>query len=269
MKTAPAVGVGFIAGVLVTIAITTQTNIKVPGITSASSVPEALDAAEPTAGTGSAFRPGTLNASGELGERTAANQVDSLGSPAVATGPTGAGSGAALTPAKLEQPRTGDEASPNAEPQDGTENDPGESERSPIPLPEGVELDGTVAEMHARLERELEDPSWAAVVETEIANYLAQKPGLQDFSVPVIECRQTLCEIQWISYEPNPYATWLMETEDFFQQPWNVFQGMGVNTFVTAPGVQATVIVLTQDPPSPPPKGGSRTQSYDTDSAQI
>lgn len=266
MRTAATLGLGFVGGVLVTIAVTTQTGLRPPGVQIAGDESTAQAHADLAASPASNSSKILVNGAKEFAEEgLSSNYLDSLSSPTIAVAPGGVLGGAEITKAKLETRGSNATTDSNSDAQDDTE----QPERTPIPLPAGVELDGAVAEMHDRLERQPEDPSWAAVVEAEIANYLAQKPGLQDFSMPVIECRQTICEIQWISYDPNPYATWLTETEDFFQQPWNVFQGMGVNTFVTAPGVQATVIVLTQDPPGPPAKDGSKTRVVESDSASI
>lgn len=135
----------------------------------------------------------------------------------------------------------------------------GASSANTIPLPEGMELSGRVAELHNQLEREQADASWSSAMEVELATYYGEKLALsQQFSLSVIACRQSGCEVQVIGYGPDAFLNWSNLTSDFGQQLWiGEFQSVGVNTNSLGPDVQAIVLLLERR------AGGTAVQSVE------
>lgn len=119
-----------------------------------------------------------------------------------------------------------------------------------IPLIDGLKLEGRVADAHEQLGLEDRNSSWAPYMEAQLLGYLgAQAALLQEFSVPTVTCRQSMCEIQVIGYGANAFETWMNQTSAMLGQPWAAEFGgnMMVNTMPVAPGVQGMVFILKRE----------------------
>lgn len=146
-------------------------------------------------------------------------------------------------------------ASPSAtetvgEGEDGTV---AESNTDRIPVPQelaGLLAEGgRMAELHRRVENEAEELSWSTYMEAQIAGYLNQKLPLSELSVPLIECRTTLCEVQVIGYGESPMQSWINATGDMRAQPWYEFAEVSVGTLQVAPGIIGLMLVMQRAQP--------------------
>ncbi len=146
-------------------------------------------------------------------------------------------------------------ASPSAteaagEGEDGTVAD---SNRNEIPVPQELAglLDegGRMAQLHRRVENEAEELSWSTYMEAQIAGYLNQKLPLSELSVPLIECRTTLCEVQVIGYGESPMQSWMTATGDMRAQPWYEFADVSIGTLQVAPGIIGLMLVMQRAQP--------------------
>jgi hypothetical protein len=143
-----------------------------------------------------------------------------------------------------------------------------ESERAfveRIPVAREVEplLQGRAAELHAQLEREPREPSWSAYMEAQLVTYLSSKPELSSqFSIPLIQCRSSMCELQAIGYGPSAYPNWVAATSDMHDQPWFEFSGVGgpVNS---QDGLTTILWIFQQE------RGEARPQSLDNESKSL
>ncbi len=145
---------------------------------------------------------------------------------------------------------TGAPASSNSE-ADATSSDPDGRDTAPInpiPLIDGLELDGNLADAHRRLERETADNAWAPYMEQQLLAYYGSKLQLsQEFSLPIVVCRQTMCEVQAIGYGEMPMQTWMSQTADFRNQPFAAeFSNVGVGVMGVGPDAQAVILILTR-----------------------
>lgn len=95
--------------------------------------------------------------------------------------------------------------------------------------PESESYSPSSAENHRELEAQERDASWSAYMEAQIAAYLFSKEEiLNQFSIPSIHCRVTLCEVQAIGYGPRAYPAWVAATADAPEQPFfQEFTGAG------------------------------------------
>jgi hypothetical protein len=98
--------------------------------------------------------------------------------------------------------------------------------------------DSRPSNLHSQLESEEREASWAAFMEGQITAYLAQKPALQTYSIVLVECRTSLCEIQAIGYGPAAQVVWLTETSDMPSQPWFEFSDMSNSVRDVAPDTE-------------------------------
>jgi hypothetical protein len=153
--------------------------------------------------------------------------------------------GTAPTPARRATAAAGGQDRRDADPAgDGRAGDA--EPRDPIPVIEGMRLDGMVGDLHDQLEQEPPDLGWSGAMEVQILTYLASKPNLvQQFSLPSVACRQTGCMVQAIGYGPMAFQMWQAETQDMQMQPWaQEFGRLVANTNVLGPDVQGIVLIM-------------------------
>ncbi len=128
-----------------------------------------------------------------------------------------------------------------------------ESSAASIPVPQELAglLDegGRMAQLHRRIENEAEELSWSTYMEAQIAGYLNRKLPLTELSVPLIECRTTLCEVQVIGYGESPMQSWMIATEDMRAQPWYEFGEVSIGTLQVAPGIIGLMLVMQRAQP--------------------
>lgn len=91
-----------------------------------------------------------------------------------------------------------------------------------VPILPGIELVGDMQMFHDSLESEPLDASWAIPMESEIYDYsFANSQELaNNFSVPNVTCRTTICEIQAIGYGERSLEIWQEATEGLESQQW-------------------------------------------------
>jgi len=91
-----------------------------------------------------------------------------------------------------------------------------------VPLLPGIELSGTVQLLHGMLEQEAREELWAVPMEQELYNYFFENsPELADnFGVPNVVCRTSICEVQAIGYGQGSLDAWLAATSGLDSQPW-------------------------------------------------
>ncbi len=123
-----------------------------------------------------------------------------------------------------------------------------ESSAGEIPVPEELAglLDegGRMAQLHEQLEAEAEELSWSTYMEAQLAGYLSQKLALSELSIPLIECRTSMCEVQVIGYGDSPMQSWMNATGDMRAQPWYEFADVSIGTRQVAPGIMGLMLVL-------------------------
>ncbi len=160
---------------------------------------------------------------------------------------TGDGSASLATGAESIRPSATEAAS---EGEDGAAAD---SNRIEIPVPQELAglLDegGRIAQLHRQVESEAEELSWSTYMEAQIAGYLSQKLALSELSIPLIECRTTLCEVQVIGYGESPMQSWTISTGDMRAQPWFDFANVSVGTHQVAPGIIGLMLVMQRAQP--------------------
>ena len=150
-----------------------------------------------------------------------------------------------------------DSTHPASDPTLGSSSDSQESQNSqqaepgrPIGLPDGFEIQDSVAALHRQLELEDTDHAWATYLEPQLSAYFSdERLSQQQFSAPSVECRRTLCEVQLVGYGPRAFTEWSEVTEDYASQPWMV--GLVepiVQVDRTASGATAFVIILQRQP---------------------
>lgn len=136
---------------------------------------------------------------------------------------------------------------------EGDDAGPAESGGGAIPVPEELAglLDegGRMAQLHRQLESEAEELSWSPYMEAQIAGYLSQKPALAEFSIPLIECRTTLCEVQVIGYGESPMQNWMNATADMRAQPWYEFADSSIGVQQVVPGIIGLMVVMQRAQP--------------------
>jgi hypothetical protein len=129
--------------------------------------------------------------------------------------------------------------------------DPSSLQGGQLPLVDGLELAGRMAEAHEQIGGEERNASWAPYMEQQILTYLGMNSLIaQQFSIPVMACRETMCEIQAVGYGPGgSFQTWLNETGPMLGEPWATDFGgdMKINTMPLAPGVQGIIVILTRE----------------------
>ena len=116
-----------------------------------------------------------------------------------------------------------------------------------VPLLPGIELSGNVQVLHAMLEEEVREELWAAPMEQELYNYFFDKsPQLADnFGVPNVVCRSTICEVQTIGYGQGSLEAWQAATSDLDSQPWaDQFIQVQMTGNQIGPDVGGLVLVL-------------------------
>ncbi len=106
-----------------------------------------------------------------------------------------------------------------------------------------------MARLHARVESEAVELSWSTYMEAQIAGYLNQRLALSEVSIPLIECRTTLCEVQVIGYGESPMQSWTNSTGDMRAQPWFDFANVSVGTQQVAPGIIGLMLVMQRAQP--------------------
>jgi hypothetical protein len=96
------------------------------------------------------------------------------------------------------------------------------SEENAVPMLPGIELTGDLQAFHEMLEEEVRDELWAASMEQELYGYFFRNsPELaNNFGVPNVVCRSTICEVQTIGYGPGSLDAWQAATSDLDTQPW-------------------------------------------------
>lgn len=160
---------------------------------------------------------------------------------------TGEGSSSSATGAASASPSAAESA---GEREDGAV---AESSTDRIPVPQelaGLLAEGgRMAELHRRVENEAEELSWSTYMEAQIAGYLNQKLPLSELSVPLIECRTTLCEVQVIGYGESPMQSWMNATGDMRAQPWYEFGEVSIGTLQVAPGIIGLMLVMQRAQP--------------------
>ncbi len=128
-----------------------------------------------------------------------------------------------------------------------------DSNTNEIPVPQELAglLDegGRMAQLHRQVEREAEELSWSTYMEAQIAGYLSQKLALSELSIPLIECRTTLCEVQVIGYGESPMQSWINSTGDMRAQPWYDFANVSIGTQQVAPGIIGLMLVMQRAQP--------------------
>ncbi len=106
-----------------------------------------------------------------------------------------------------------------------------------------------MAQLHRQLESEAEELSWSTYMEAQIAGYLSQKPALAEFSIPLVECRTTLCEVQVIGYGESPMQNWMNATADMRAQPWYEFADTSIGVQQVVPGIIGLMVVMQRAQP--------------------
>lgn len=100
--------------------------------------------------------------------------------------------------------------------------------------------------LHDELERQVRDPSWSVYMENQISAYLYGKQEiLNNFSIPVVHCGTSICEVQAIGYGTG-YSVWASATADAHVQPWFDFIGAG-GPVRQSDGVTLIVWILQKD----------------------
>lgn len=91
-----------------------------------------------------------------------------------------------------------------------------------VPILPGIDLSGDIQVFHRMLEGQVRDDSWALPMEAELYDYFFQNSlELADnFGVPNVVCRATICEIQAIGYGQGSLEAWQAATSDLDSQPW-------------------------------------------------
>ncbi len=137
-----------------------------------------------------------------------------------------------------------------SEGEDGAE---AESSAGEIPVPQELvgllDEGGRMAQLHGQIESEAEELSWSTYMEAQIAGYLSQKLSLSELSIPLIECRTTLCEVQVIGYGDSPMQNWMNATGDMRAQPWYEFADASIGTRQVAPGIIGLMLVMQRAQP--------------------
>lgn len=104
-----------------------------------------------------------------------------------------------------------------------------------VPVAEEIapffEGDSKAAGFHDRMGDQDRNDSWATYMEGQIAGYLASKPSLAAFQIPLVQCRSSMCEIQAVGYGPESAATWFAAVVDMPDQPWAIEFNNGTGNF--------------------------------------
>ena len=128
--------------------------------------------------------------------------------------------------------------------------DPSSLQGGQLPLIDGLEIAGKTAEAHERMGAEDRNASWAPYMEQQIQTYLGTNAVIsQQFSVPVMTCRATMCEMQVVGYGPGSFQVFMSEAGPMLGEPWATEFGgnMIVNTMPLAPDVQGIIVILTRE----------------------
>ena len=140
------------------------------------------------------------------------------------------------------------------------------AEADAVPLLPGIELSGDAQVLHGMLEEEVREELWAAPMEQELYNYFFQNsPDLADnFGVPNVLCRTTICEVQAIGYGQGSLDAWQAATSDLDFQPWaEEFIQIQLSGNQIAPDAEGLVLVLMRT------SGDATVQSVDESVARI
>jgi len=102
------------------------------------------------------------------------------------------------------------------------------------------------ASIHAQINGEAWDSSWARTTENQFASFYASQPELTgQYGIPVVHCRSTLCEIQIVARGATP-ENWLRLNGALFDQPWADQFGDGPIGYGFATSQQGETLVITQ-----------------------
>lgn len=116
-----------------------------------------------------------------------------------------------------------------------------------VPILPGIELSGDIQMFHGILEEEVRDELWAVPMETELYNYFFENsPELaNNFGVPTVVCRTTICEVQAIGYGQGSLEAWQTATSDLDSQPWaEEFIQVQLGGNQISPDTEGLVLVL-------------------------
>ncbi|MBT8085496.1 MAG: hypothetical protein KJN72_09750 [Woeseia sp.] len=116
-----------------------------------------------------------------------------------------------------------------------------------VQLLSGIELSGDIKMFHSMLEDEVRDESWAAPMETELYNlFIDRLPELADnFGMPTVLCRTTICEVQVIGYGDGSLEAWQAAVSQIESQPWaEDFVQIRLGGNPIGPDSQGLVLVL-------------------------
>jgi hypothetical protein len=81
--------------------------------------------------------------------------------------------------------------------------------------------------LHATLELEPKDDSWAYYMEQTLLQFLGRHPSMAQFDIQSIECRTTKCLIEVTGYDESTVPVWQQVMYDIRQQPWSEFVQAG------------------------------------------
>lgn len=92
----------------------------------------------------------------------------------------------------------------------------------PVPVLEGIELRGNMRMLHDLLAQEATDHSWAQPLEADLYEYfLSHSQELaNNFGLPNVVCRRTLCEIQVIGHGQDALRVWEEAISEMDAEPW-------------------------------------------------
>ena len=96
---------------------------------------------------------------------------------------------------------------------------------------------------HDLLEHEPRDDAWATEAERLIRQELARQGRALDFDVIAVDCRQTLCAIEAVSYGENGQREWVAAMDEAFRQTLgSVFSS--INTAFPTEGRRGPVLTF-------------------------
>lgn len=221
--------IGFIAGVIATVAAYQLLDSRAPGEATASIHPRAAvdDDASPTAPSNEEPTASVAETARSPGTMPEDNEP-AAGRPIIEPP---AGSAAVIDPA----PSATQTASEPTARRDYSEY--------PAEIAEILDRE-TPRPLQARYEAEEREDSWATYMEAQFAAYFASKPGLVQFNISLIDCRSSICEIHAIGYGPDARANWIAATSDIGDQTWHQFNQGSMSTRDVQPDVFAVVWIL-------------------------
>ena len=100
---------------------------------------------------------------------------------------------------------------------------------------------GRVAQLHEDFEHQEADMSWSYQAEQYLQGFLAGHPGISQFDIRQVECRQNLCELHVFGYDDRAGRLWGDLIADMGNEPWwTEFEG---NSSISAGENGRTTIV--------------------------